>query len=63
MLINPIRYLRRKFYQDALRETLFRQIKGEPGLELARRFFNYKIFLLRKKGIYIQLGTSHKSQQ
>lgn len=44
-----IRYFRRKFYEAALREVLVRIINGEKGLELARRFFNYKIFLNRKR--------------
>ena len=38
-----------RFYQDCLRETMLRQMKGEPGLELARRVFRYKIYQLSKK--------------
>lgn len=33
-----------KFYKSCLRKT----IKGDPDLELARRFFNYKIHQLSK---------------
>lgn len=44
-----IQYFKRKFYEQALREVLIRIMKGEQGLELARRFFRYKVFILRKK--------------
>ena len=37
-----------RYYKGCLRETLIRTIKGEQGLELARRFFNYKIYQLSK---------------
>jgi hypothetical protein len=38
-----------RYYKACLHETLIRIIKGEQGLELARRFFNYKIYQLSKK--------------
>lgn len=37
------------YYKGCLRETLIRIIRGEKGLELARRFFNYKIYQLQSK--------------
>lgn len=42
------RWYMKRFYQACLRETLIRTIKGEQGLELARRFFNYKVWQLSK---------------
>ena len=52
-LNNYIRIMKRIFmliyYKYCLRETIFRIIKGEQNLELASRFFNYKIYKLSNK--------------
>jgi len=37
-----------RFYKACLRDVLFKILKGEEGLEVARRFFNYKIYQLSK---------------
>ena len=43
------RWFMLRYYKYCLRETLLRIIKGEQELELAHRFFNYKIYQLSKK--------------
>jgi hypothetical protein len=41
-------YYLKTLYKACLKETLQRILKGEQGLELSRRFFNYKLHQLKK---------------
>jgi len=47
--MNIKKYYLRIIYRLCLNETLIRIQNGEQGLELSRRFFNYKLYQLRKK--------------
>jgi len=49
-----VKYFRKRFWQKALYqmsldETLERIKNGEENLELSKRFFEYKLYLLNKK--------------
>lgn len=39
----------RKYYEACLTDTLVRIDNGECGLTLAKRFFSFKIYCLRKR--------------
>ena len=49
MIARIKRWCWRNFWRDCLREATIRKIRGEKGLEVAIRFFRFKIYQCSKK--------------